>query len=94
MGRTGMKKTFGIIHTVFVSFFFILSILIGLSAQWMLDTWPNLKMEEVMFQFQQGLGGTGGDMIMQFMIHCGFPVIAVLIMLIVLLVSMKGKPKG
>ena len=88
-----MKKTFVIIHTVFVSFFFILSILIGLSAQWMLDTWPNLKMEEVMFQFQQGLGGTGGDMIMQFMIHCGFPVIAVLIMLIVLLVSMKGKPK-
>ena len=88
-----MKKFFSFISTTIVSIIFIVSILAGLSAQWMLETWPNLKMEEVMFQFVQGLGGTGGDMIMQFMIHAGGPCIAVLIMMIVMWIAMKGKPK-
>lgn len=88
-----MKKFFSFISTAIVSIIFIVSILAGLSAQWMLETWPNLKMEEVMFQFVQGLGGTGGDMIVQFMIHAGGPCIAVLIMMIIMWVAMKGKPK-
>lgn len=88
-----MKKVFSVVTTVLVSFIFIVCILAGLSAQWMLDTWPNLKMEEVMFQFQQGLGGTGGDMLWQWALHCGIPALAVLVMMIVMWFAMKGRPK-
>lgn len=88
-----MKKFFSVVSTTIVSFIFIVSILAGFSAQWMLETWPNLKMEELMFQFQQGLYGTGGEMFGQYAIHCALPTVAVFIMMILLWISMKGKPK-
>ena len=88
-----MKKFFSVLSTTIVSILFIASITVALSGKWMLDTWPNMKMEELLFQFQQGLGGTGNDMIIQYMIHAGFPAIAVLIMMLVMWYALKGKPK-
>ncbi len=91
--RHGVKKFFSVVSTTLVSILFIVSILAGFSAQWTLETWPNLKMEELMFQFQQGLYGTGGEMFGQYGIHCVLPTLAVFIMMIGILVAMKGKPK-
>ena len=88
-----MKKFFSIVSTTIVSIIFIVSILEGFSAQWMLETWPNLKMEELMFQFQQGLYGTGGEMFGQYGIHCVLPTAFVLILMIVMWIAMKGKSK-
>ena len=88
-----MKKVFSVISTTLVSILFVLSVLAGFSAQWMLETWPNLKMEELMFQFQQGLYGTGGEMLGQYAINCVLPTAFVMILMIGLWIAMKGKPK-
>ncbi len=50
-------------------------------------------MEELMFQFQQGLYGTGGEMFGQYGIHCVLPTLLVFAMMIGLLIAMKGRPK-
>ena len=88
-----MKKALSLIGTTIVSFIFIMAVLAGISAQWMLETWPNLKMEELMFQFQQGLYGTGGEMFGEYGIHCVLPTLFVFVLMVIMLRAMKGRPK-
>ena len=88
-----MKKFFSAVSTTIVTIIFVLSILLGLSAQWMLETWPNMKPEELAFQLKQGLGGTGNDMIFNWLYAAGIPGAVILIMTIILWVAMKGKKK-
>ncbi len=64
---------------------FAFSILLTLSALWMLATWPNLQMDELVFQLSQGIGGTGNDMIGQYMKTAGYPAAAVMILMALIL---------
>ena len=44
----------------------LLSILLFYSIKWMLHTWNNLKMSELMYQLKAPIAGTNKDMIVDF----------------------------
>lgn len=48
----------------------LLSILLFYSIKWMLHTWNNLKMSELMYQLKAPIAGTNKDMIVDFVNNC------------------------
>ena len=78
---------------IFIAVFFLLAVLLALSARWMLVTWPNLKMSELMYMLSQGFTGTGGAMIASYVEYCVIPTVIAAVMLAGLHFIMRNMPK-
>lgn len=89
-----MKKKAYMIADIIIGIFFVFAILLALSARWMLVTWPNLKMSELMYMLSQGFSGTGGAMISSYIEYCAVPTAIAAVMLAGLHFIMRNMPKA
>lgn len=86
-----MKKILGITTDILVYLLFSISVLLAFSAFWMLKTWPNLEMEELVFQLSRGFGGTGNDMISSYMKTAGIPSFLIILLMGALLLRLRNR---
>lgn len=86
-----MKKVLGVLTDIVVYLLFSVSVLLAFSAFWMLKTWPNLQMEELMFQLSQGFGGTGSDMMNSYMKTAGYPALIIMILMAVVFCLLRNR---
>ena len=68
------------------------SVLLSVSVRWMFKTWPNLSMQELMFQIQSPMEGTSKDMINNYIDSC-VPVTVLVIFLIASILALFRKKK-
>lgn len=68
------------------------SVLLSASVRWMFKTWPNLSMQELMFQIQSPMEGTSKDMINNYIDSC-VPVTVLVIFLIASILALFRKKK-
>lgn len=76
------KKNYGLTSTIVVTILTTLSALLFFSVKWLFHTWPNLKMDELIYQLTAPVEGTGTDMYWQFFYQAGIPTIICLIIVI------------
>lgn len=76
------KKNYGLTSTIVVTILTTLSALLFFSVKWLFHTWPNLKMDELIYQLTAPVEGTGTDMYWQFFCQAGIPTIICLIIVI------------
>lgn len=70
-----------------------LGVFIFLTERWAFQTWPNLKMEEIIFQLTNNVKGTGGGIIENFITKCILPAVIILAALIVFSVAVHKHAK-
>ena len=78
----------------FVITFFVIA---GRSAQWVLNEWGDLTLDEVLFTLTQPLNGTDSGIIRSFMLYAVLPGVLILAALIVIehvFLLRKQPPKG
>ena len=88
-----MKKIFFVICNVLLVMWVTFSALVCTSILWMFDTWPNLTMQELMFQIQSPINGTNKDIIMDYMISCIFITLIILILSIAAVIIFRKRKK-
>lgn len=89
-----MKKGICIILKAIGYILFVFTVLLAFSCLWMLKTWPNLNMNELVFQLKQGFGGTGNDMLGSWFVSAGLPSLIVAVLMgIVLIIFHHGRGK-
>lgn len=89
-----LKKFLFVIGNVLFVLFTTFCVLICVSIIWMFKTWPYLTMEELMFQLQSPMEGTGQSIIRAYQLFC-FPVtILFLIIIIVFLIKLHRRKRG
>ena len=71
----------------------LVSILVCFSIKWMLETWENLTMDELVYHLNAPLEGTNSDMIWQYVFKCIVPTIIILIAIGTIMVILKKKEK-
>ena len=71
----------------------LVSILVCFSIKWMLETWENLTMDELVYHLNAPLDGTNSDMIWQYVFKCIVPTIIILIVIGTIMVILKKKKK-
>lgn len=86
-------KVFSVISTIIVVLIGMLAVLIGKSLQWMLKTWDNLTMEELVYHLQAPLEGTNEGMIKNYIYSCGIITVVIGVLIIILFVSIRKKKK-
>lgn len=87
-----MKKVVSIIFGILIYSIFAFAVLLAFSAFWMLKTWPNLNMSELIFQLSQGFAGTGNDMLGHYFLSAGLPALIITVLMgIVLLIFRNGR---
>ena len=69
------------------------SILLAFSLKWALDTWPDLRMEEIVFELQAPLEGTGNGMIGQYLMHAALPACVVFALIVAVTVFLVKKKR-
>ena len=88
-----VKKSFACIGNLLVVLIGAFSILLCRSIVWMFDTWPNLSMDELMFQIRAPLNGTNRGMIRDYISFCVPAVAAALVILTVILIVVRKRKK-
>ena len=88
-----MKKVLKTIGTILLLVLLFLGSLLIFSAGWAFRTWPELKMEEMIFELQAPLTGTGNGMIRDYVLSAGLPAAAVLAAGIVLFIFLSRKSR-
>lgn len=83
-------KTLGAIIAVLIA---VIAILAWRSIRWMLKTWSNLSMEELVYHLKAPLSGTNSDMIISYLIQCVIITILIGIALTILFVRLRNKKK-
>ncbi len=87
-----MKKVLKTAGTVLTVFLLILAILTMRSGLWMLDTWENLTMDELIFHLKAPMEGTNEELISGYITTCLLPALAIsLLFSIVLFFTHKKK---
>ena len=61
------KKAGRILLAVFAVLIGTLGVLLFTSERWMRKTWPNLSMEELVYQLKAPIAGTSHDLLMRYM---------------------------
>lgn len=89
-----MKKVFSIIGRILLFAAAAFGLLLLFSVRWALRTWPDLKMEEIVFELQAPLEGTGNGMIGMYLARAALPAAVCFIALIVLYLLIARKKKG
>ena len=69
------------------------SILLAFSLKWALDTWPDLRMEEIIYELQAPLEGTGNGMIGQYMLHAALPACVIFLLIVAVTVFLVKKKR-
>lgn len=64
--KESSKKHLGIFTSILTVLFFGLGVLLLAVVKWLVRTWPNLKMDELMYEATAPLEGTGSNMITAF----------------------------
>ena len=88
-----MKKSIFVICNVLLVILVTFSALVCTSILWMFDTWPNLTMQELMFQIQSPINGTNKDIIIDYMISCIFITLIILILSIAAVIIFRKRKK-
>jgi phosphoglycerol transferase len=70
-----------------------IGVFFALTSRWAFETWPNLKVEEMLFQLTNNVKGTGGGILEAFFRRCLIPSLAVLAGTIILLVLVRKHPR-
>ena len=73
-----MKQVIKRIAIIFLFVFAGLSLLCAFSIRWAFRMWPDLKMEEIIFELQAPLEGTGGGMIGKYIAAAVLPTVLIL----------------
>ncbi len=77
------RNKFGKVLYIILFVMSVVLILLGFSIIWCLRTWQHLKMDELIFELTAPLKGTGGDMILKFVINCIVPTVVLTAALII-----------
>ena len=80
-----MKKAGHILLAVFAVVIGTLGVLLFTSERWMRKTWPNLSMEELVYQLKAPIAGTSHDLLMSYV--CSSALIAAAALILLILVS-------
>lgn len=70
-----------------------ISALLSASIKWMFETWPNLSMQELMFQLQSPMEGTSKDMINSYIDSCVPVTVLIIFAIVIILISFRKKKK-
>lgn len=70
-----------------------ISALLSASVGWMFETWPNLSMQELMFQLQSPMEGTSKDMINSYIDSCVPVSILIIFLITIVLMSCRKRKK-
>lgn len=90
-GNTIKKVLAAILYIVIGMAVFAVS-LVGFSANWVFHRWGDLDMDEIIFQLQMPLEGTGDGMIGEFILSAVLPTVLILAVYIIgLILLKKGK---
>jgi len=79
------KKAGRILLAVFAVVIGTLGVLLFTSERWMRKTWPNLSMEELVYQLKAPIAGTSHDLLMSYV--CSSALIAAAALILLILVS-------
>ena len=91
------EKRHHILQTVIVIVSAILctiGVFFALTSHWAFETWPNLGVEEMLFQLTNNVAGTGGGILESFVSKCALPSLSVCAGLIVLFVLVHRHPEA
>ncbi len=80
--KRAKKKNYGLTSSIIVTIITTLSALVFFTVKWLFHTWPNLKMDELVYQLTAPTEGTGTDMYWQFFYQAGIPTIICLAVVI------------
>lgn len=87
------KKKKGFWTTVFVIFVCTVAALLFFSVQWVFRTWPNLKMDELMYQLTAPTEGTASDTYWQYFYQAGIPTIVCMIVFVIVAITLSYASK-
>lgn len=87
------KKKKGFWTTVFVILVCTVAALLFFSVQWVFRTWPNLKMDELMYQLTAPTEGTASDMYWAYFYQAGIPTIVCLIVFVIVAITLSYASK-
>ena len=87
------KKNYGFWTTFFVILVCTVAALLFFSVQWVFHTWPNLKMDELMYQLTAPTEGTASDMYWAYFYQAGIPTIVCLIVFVILAITLSYTSK-
>ena len=71
--RQKHKTVLSVIGLILASFF----LLVGRSAQWALDEWGNLNLDEILYTMTQPLRGTDKGIVLNYVVYAVIPAAAV-----------------
>lgn len=88
-----MKRTLFILCNFLLVVFVAFGALISSSILWLFDTWPDLTMQELMFQIQSPINGTNKEIIIGYLAFC-IPISALIVIaLAIVLILFKRRKK-
>ena len=85
------KKAGRILLAVFAVLIGTLGVLLFTSERWMRKTWPNLSMEELVYQLKAPIAGTSHDLLMSYVCSSALIAAAALILLILVSIFLREK---
>lgn len=88
------KKAGRILLAVFAVLIGTLGVLLFTSERWMRKTWPNLSMEELVYQLKAPIAGTSHDLLMSYVCSSALIAAAALILLILVSIFLREKRKA
>lgn len=88
---TVVKKIFCFLEALIAIIIGALTVLSGCSVFWMFKTWPNLQLDELIYQLNAPVEGTNLSMIKEYMEYCVPAAILVLLILILLVLYSRRK---
>ena len=87
------KKIAGVIGKIFWVILGTLAVLIFRSVIWVLKTWNNLSMEEIVYHLKMPLEGTNDDIIWDYIFYCAVAAALAAVILTCLLILTRKKKK-
>lgn len=87
--KKGLYKLEKILGFLFLGFIPVLSVLLCLALEWMFDTWPHLKMEELVYQLNAPVEGTNQDIFIGFIEKCIPGTMLMLLLVIGLILGLR-----
>lgn len=88
-----LYKTGKILGILFLGLVPVISVLLCLASEWMFDTWPHLKMEELVYQLNAPVEGTNQDIFIGFIEQCIPGTILVFLVMIGLIIGIRKDRK-
>lgn len=87
-----LKRILFCVANVFFVFFLTFSALVCMSILWMFDIWPNLSMEELVYQLQASFEGTSRGMVGDYLLF-SMPVVVIVFVVAMATVTVLRKKK-